>query len=58
MATAAEINERIESGLYALRAEVVWLPNEVASWAEMSDGERASFSLDGDHLLCDYLSEL
>lgn len=58
MATTTEIADRIERDLYALHAELEWLPNTVAEWDETADWERASISLDWDHLLCDYLGEL
>lgn len=58
MATATEVAERIDSGLHALIAEVEWLPHVEAEWANYSDLNRASFSLDWDHLLADYLTEL
>ena len=58
MVTETEINSRVETGLYALIAELDWLPNTVAEWDEMSDGEQVSISLDWDHLIADYLTEL
>jgi hypothetical protein len=58
MATATETAGRIERSLSALRAEVDWLPNRVAEWDTTSESERISVSLDWDHLLCDYLTEL
>jgi hypothetical protein len=58
MATTTEISGRIERSLHALIAELDWLPNTVAEWDEMSDGEQVSISLDWDHLIADYLTEL
>lgn len=58
MATTTEVAERINRSLYALIAEVDWLPHAEAEWASFSDLDRASFSLDWDHLLADYLTEL
>lgn len=58
MATTTEVTERIDSGLHALIAEVEWLPHVQEQWASFSDMNRASFSLDWDHLLADYLTEL
>ena len=58
MATATETAGRIERSLSALRAEVDWLPNRIAEWDTTSESERISVSLDWDHLLCDYLTEL
>ncbi len=58
MAAPTEVAERIESGLHALIAEVEWLPHAAAEWASFSDLNRVSFSLDWDHLLTDYLTEL
>lgn len=58
MATTTELADRIERSLHALHAEVDWLPNTVAEWEETPGWERASISLDWDHLLCDYLGEL
>lgn len=58
MAAKTDVAERIESGLYALTAEVEWLPNTIKEWDQVSDAERISISLDWDHLLYDYLPEL
>ncbi|MBI4493019.1 MAG: hypothetical protein HY690_09520 [Chloroflexi bacterium] len=58
MAAAPELAWRIDRYLAALAASVEDLPNLVAEWDELPDGERASTSLHWDHLLADYLTEL
>lgn len=58
MVTKTEIANRIERSLRALVAEVDWLPNTAAVWDEIPDAERASISLDWDHLIATYLTEL
>lgn len=58
MAATTEMNGRIESGLYALTAEVEDLPNVVEEWDALPEWNQASITLDWSHLLCDYLTEL
>lgn len=58
MATTTRINSRIETGLHALIAEVDWLPNTADEWETLSDTEQVSISLDWDHLIATYLTEL
>lgn len=58
MVASTEIADRIERGLYALTAEVDWLPNTVQEWDDTADAERVAILLDWDHLLIDYLPEL
>ncbi|MBI3979721.1 MAG: hypothetical protein HY331_16190 [Chloroflexi bacterium] len=58
MATTTRIDKRIERSLHAVTAETDDLPTVAAEWASLSDGERAAVSLDWDHLMADYLTEL
>jgi hypothetical protein len=58
MATETEIAQRIERSLYALIAEVDWLPNTASEWDTLSDTEQVSIALDWDHLIASYLTEL
>lgn len=58
MATATEINSRIETGLHALITEVDWLPNTADEWETLPDAEQISIALDWDHLIATYLTEL
>ena len=58
MATTTEISGRIERRLRALLAEVEDLPNVSAEWDQWSEGNQVSYSLDWDHLMADYLTEL
>ncbi|MGI8689502.1 MAG: hypothetical protein ACR2M3_13090 [Thermomicrobiales bacterium] len=58
MATTTEITSRVERSLSALLAELDWLPNTAAEWDGLSDTEQVSISLDWDHLIADYLTEL
>ena len=58
MATTTEISGRVERSLGALLAEVEDLPNVSAEWDQWTEGNRVSYSLDWDHLMADYLTEL
>lgn len=58
MAPTADVNARIERDLRVLSAELEDLPQVVADWDAMPDGERAAFSLDWDHMMASYLGEL
>ncbi len=58
MAATTEISGRIERNLGALLAEVEDLPNVSAEWDQWTEGNRVSYSLDWDHLMADYLTEL
>ncbi|MBA2447187.1 MAG: hypothetical protein H0V51_04080 [Chloroflexi bacterium] len=58
MVATSNVALRIEQGLGALIAEVNDLPNLAKEWEELPDWNRASISLDWDHLLADYLTEL
>ena len=58
MATTTQVAGRVERSLHALIAEIDWLPNTAAEWDGMSEGEQVSISLDWDHLIADYLTEL
>ena len=54
----SHIADRVERGLHALIAELDWLPNTAAEWDVLSDTEQVSISLDWDHLIADYRTEL
>ncbi|MDQ2785297.1 MAG: hypothetical protein M3Y58_09890 [Chloroflexota bacterium] len=58
MAAKTEVTDRVERRLSGILAEVDWLPNTAAEWNELPDGERASISMDWDHLMADYLPEI
>ena len=58
MATETTREERIELRLNALLASVGDLPGIAEEWNALGDAERASLSLDWDHLMADYLTEL
>ena len=49
---------RIEIALDALDAALDDLPEVAEEWQELADGERASWSLDWDHLMGTYLITL
>jgi hypothetical protein len=55
MDTSTSADGRIEIGLEALRLMIADLPEVAAEWDELSDGERASWSLDWDQLMGSYL---
>ena len=58
MAAQTELNERIDSQLRAVRLTAADLPEVAAEWDRLADGERASWSLEWDHLIADYLTDL
>jgi len=58
MTAKTESADRVERRLSGILAEVDWLPHTAAEWDELPDGERASISMDWDHLMADYLTEL
>lgn len=58
MATETTREERIELRLNALLASVADLPDIAEEWCALGDAERTSLSLDWDHLMADYLTEL
>ncbi|MGH2354419.1 MAG: hypothetical protein ACRDI2_25290 [Chloroflexota bacterium] len=58
MVTTATVVERIESGLSAVSAEVLDLPNVAGEWDVLPDGNRTSIAVDWAHLMADYLPEL
>jgi hypothetical protein len=58
MALQADVNERIDRRIYAISATIPDVVELATQWDRLSDDERASFSLDWDHLMGDYLTEL
>jgi hypothetical protein len=58
MATQSAIHQRIDISLDALLANTADLPEVAEEWQALADGERAAWSLDWDHLMADYLTEL
>ena len=58
MAATTDIAHRIERSLHAVMADTQDLPDWAAEWDAMTDGERASTSLEWDHMMNDYLTEL
>ena len=46
---------KVALGLQVLCADIGDLADLDAEWATLSDGERASWSLDWDHVMCTYL---
>ncbi len=55
MAAPSTTDRRIEIGLESLRLALDDLPDVARDWEIMEDGERASWSLDWDHLMGTYL---
>ena len=51
----ARTERRVATRLRLLRADIGDLADLDAEWATLPDGERASWSLDWDHVLCTYL---
>ncbi len=58
MATTTGITGRIDRSLHAILAEVQDLPSRADKWDSLPEWERASISLEWDHLMADYLTEL
>lgn len=58
MVATTNVGIRIERSLRALLGEVEELPETARGWASLADLDRASFSLEWDHLMADYLTEL
>ena len=58
MGAPAKIDRRIEIGLESVRLMLADLPDVASDWAEISDGERASWSLDWDQVMASDLREL
>ena len=58
MAAKTEIAGRAERDLTAVLLFNRDLPEILAEWDELADGERASLSLEWDHLMGSYLTEL
>ncbi len=58
MATTTEITGRIDRSLHAILAEAQDLPSRADKWDSLPEWERASISLEWDHLMADYLTEL
>ncbi|MBI4492881.1 MAG: hypothetical protein HY690_08830 [Chloroflexi bacterium] len=58
MATKTDVSSRIERSLIATLAEVEDLPALATEWDTLAEGVRASLSLEWDHLMADYLTEL
>lgn len=56
MVARTNANLRIEIGFKAIEAALSDLPELVDEWDELPDGERASWSLDWDHLMGSYLT--
>jgi hypothetical protein len=57
MATNAP-GTRIDRGLDAILADLADLPIWVVEWDRLPEEERASLSLEWDHMMADYLPEL
>lgn len=55
MAAPTTTDRRVAIGLDALERALDDLPEVGREWAAMDDGERASWSLDWDHLMATYL---
>ena len=55
MVARTSTSERIAIQLHAIECAVADLPEIVEEWDELPDGERASLSLDWDHLMGSYL---
>ncbi|MGH2587169.1 MAG: hypothetical protein ACRDJE_19825 [Dehalococcoidia bacterium] len=54
MATPTATDKRIEIGLDSIERALDDLPEVAHDWLAMDDGERASWSLDWDHLMGTY----
>jgi hypothetical protein len=55
MVARTNVSQRIDIQLHAIESAVSDLPEIVDEWDELPDGERASLSLDWDHLMGSYL---
>lgn len=58
MAAQTGVAARVEAFLDVVLAETRELPTVQEEWEMLPDGNRASFSLEWDHLMADYLTEL
>jgi hypothetical protein len=58
MVTTAAVSQRIESGLTLVCGDVLALPDFAQKWCHLAEGVRASLSLEWDHSMADYLTEL
>jgi hypothetical protein len=57
MATTSSIRSRIDGRLHLLLAEIEELPATADEWNSLEDWQRASISLEWDHMMADYLTE-
>ena len=55
MVARTDTSRRIDIQLHAIESAVADLPEITDEWDELADGERASWSLDWDHLMGSYL---
>ena len=55
MVARAGTHQRLEIALHALESGLGDLPELAEEWDQLADGERASCSLDWDHLMGTYL---
>lgn len=58
MVARAGTHQRIDIALHAIESALDDLPDIEDEWNELPDGERASWSLDWDHLMGSYLPRL
>ena len=58
MVAKADVIGRIERSLTTVLAETRELPTIEKEWATLPDGNRASFGLEWDHWMADYLPDL
>ncbi|MGH2355515.1 MAG: hypothetical protein ACRDI2_19155 [Chloroflexota bacterium] len=58
MVATTAVTARVERSLRAVRGELEDLPKVAEQWTSWTDLDRVDFSLEWDHLMADYLTEL
>ena len=58
MATTAAVTRRLDRDIGSLRSFIDDLPGLADEWERLDEAPRVSLSLEWDHLMADYLTEL
>lgn len=58
MASTATVSGRLDRDIDSLRSFLDDLPDLADQWERLEEGPRVSLSLEWDHLMADYLTEL
>lgn len=58
MATPSTVSSRLDRGIDLVRSFLDDLPDLADEWGKLAEAPRVSLSLEWDHLMADYLTEL